>query len=220
VVNRGRRLLGRVGHPLTDQMATNPPNAGIGDLLGPLIGPERLWHRAELLAHPGPTIPNAGVYAWYFRGMPQIVPQEECKKIDGCALLYLGIAPSSEASRATLRGRIRQHLKGNASGSTLRLSLGCVLSDNLNLRLQPTGHTGRLTFADGESELSRWMEGSAFVVWNECPQPWIHEAELIRALRPPLNLDHNEQHPFCNQLRVLRQRHRQAARGTPPEAHV
>jgi hypothetical protein len=109
-------------------MGTNPPNVGIGDLLEPLVSPERLWRRAELLARPGPTIPKAGFYAWYFQGIPRIVPHEECNAVDGCTLLYLGIAPSSEASRATLRGRMRTHLKGNVSGSTLRLSLGCILA--------------------------------------------------------------------------------------------
>ena len=44
-----------------------------------------------------------------------------------------------------LRKRLRGHLRGNASGSTLRLTLGCLLADQLRLKLRPVGASKRLT---------------------------------------------------------------------------
>ena len=55
----------------------------------------------------------------------------------GCGefrLLYVGISPSASPtngkgpSRQNLYHRVRYHMQGNAEGSTLRLSLGCVFS--------------------------------------------------------------------------------------------
>ena len=39
-------------------------------------------------------------------------------------------------------------------------------------------------------------------MWN--PAPWEIEAELIRELRPPLNLAENSHHPFFEQLSQIR----------------
>jgi hypothetical protein len=46
------------------------------------------------------------------------------------SLQYVGIAPRHmrpRVSRQSLRTRIRYHFRGNAAGSTLRLTLGCLL---------------------------------------------------------------------------------------------
>jgi hypothetical protein len=53
--------------------------------------------------------------------------------------------------------RNRYHYRGNAEGSTLRLTLGCLLSSSLGLRLRRVGSGKRLTFADGEARLSESM---------------------------------------------------------------
>jgi hypothetical protein len=62
--------------------------------------------------------------------------------VDGCIqfqdlyLLYVGISPrqpskSGKNNSQNLKARIFNHFTGNAEGSTLRLSLGCLLSDKL-----------------------------------------------------------------------------------------
>ena len=61
-----------------------------------------------------------------------------------------------------------------------------------------------MTFGAGEHKLSAWMEENAFVSWIEHPEPWVIEPELIRELRPPLNLADNSHHPFCEQLSSIR----------------
>jgi hypothetical protein len=131
-------------------------------------------------------------------------------------LLYIGISPrrptaDGRASKQTLRSRLRGHLAGNASGSTLRLSLGCLLSSALGLELRPTAG-GRLTFGDGEAVLSDWMAEHARVCWLTDPTPWAVEDTLIARLDLPLNLRGNETHPFHTALSAARLTARSAAR--------
>lgn len=172
--------------------------------------PRKLWGRRELLMKPSPAPSKPGVYAWYFRCAPRSVPTSACHAVNLSHLLYVGIAPSGPGSRATLRSRIRTHLGGNASGSTLRLTLGCLLAEELGLRLEPRGN--RLTFGTGEDVLSAWLNENAAVVWHEVSEPWSVEPELIAKLQPPLNLEHNAHHPFYPVLSGLRRAHRQGAR--------
>src|SRR4051794_14767763 len=97
-----------------------------------LTSPLKLWSRAEVLARPCPVPARPGVYAWYFREVPSFVDITGCLEHAGLRLLYVGISPKAPPkngkppSRQTLRSRIRSHFRGNASGSTLRLSLGCL----------------------------------------------------------------------------------------------
>ena len=68
-----------------------------------------------------------------------------------------GKAPSAQ----NIRRRIRTHYSGNAEGSTLRKTLGCLLSDQLGIELRRVGSGNRRTFVTGEKVLSEWMELSA-----------------------------------------------------------
>jgi len=165
------------------------------DYLKRLTQPERLWKRSEILQPPSPIPKTAGIYAWYFRDVPEGVPTNDCYHYAGLTLLYVGIAPSRPVSSSMLHRRLRHHLRGNAYGSTLRMSLGCLLAEHLQISLQSVGKK-RLTFAAGEEILSAWMENNAFVTWIEHPSPWELEADLIAKLLPPLNLQHNKNHPF------------------------
>lgn len=116
-----------------------------------------LWTIPDLFASSDLPPRAAGVYAWYFDTPLPAVPVDGCLGHDGFTLLYVGIAPKPPSregapSRATLRTRLRQHCRGTAEGSTLRLTLGCLLADELSLRLAAVGRSGRLTFgADGEA---------------------------------------------------------------------
>ncbi|WP_420865731.1 GIY-YIG nuclease family protein [Actinomadura welshii] len=68
-------------------------------------------------------IPTAsGVYRWRFT----VVLSSE---LPTAQLLYIGISPRRMPRRRSqhLRMRIRCHYRGNACGSTLRFSLGCLL---------------------------------------------------------------------------------------------
>jgi hypothetical protein len=174
-----------------------------------LTNPPHLWTRNEVLTTK--CVPrSAGVYAWFFREVPGLVPVEGCFVKDGATLLYGGIAPKAPpkngkpASSQTLFHRLRYHMHGNAYGSTLRLTLGCLLAEKLGIQLRRVGSGTRRTFAIGEAKLSAWMEENAAVCWMETSQPWVIEADFIAATSLPLNLDQNHNHPFYASLTALR----------------
>lgn len=186
-----------------------------------LTEPDRLWRRSEVLARPCPIPPVPGVYAWYFHDIPVAVPISGCHTMHGSALLYVGISPGppphngKPPSRQTLRHRIRYHYRGNAAGSTLRLTLGCLLADKLGIQLRRVGSGSRLTFADGEALLSNWMDQHAYVAWTPHPAPWEPEHALIAAWALPLNLDQNSHSPYAIQLSAVRRAARTSARELP-----
>jgi hypothetical protein len=135
--------------------------------------PEKLFNQQAILSRPCPIPSKPGVYAWFFRVVPDSVPSlEGCVKYNGLWLLYIGISPKrppriGNPSRQTLRTRIRYHYRGNTEGSTLRLTLGCLLADHLGLELRRVGSGKRMTFTkSGESILSNWMARNAFVAWE------------------------------------------------------
>lgn len=204
-----RQELVRVG----TQIAWPLTGARADDLLDQLRSPARLWARCEVLSRPSPVPATRGLYAWFFDNVPAVVPLSGVSTHQGLRLLYVDIAPSRPASSRTLRSRVRQHYRGNASASTLRLTLGCLLGDQLGIQLRRTGSTGRLTFGkDGEEQLSEWMAANAFVCWVEHPRPWKVEREIIERLQPPLNIEENAEHPFCARLSALRSEMRKKAR--------
>lgn len=85
----------------------------------------------------------AGVYGWHFEKAP-------CPELSAGRLLYVGIAPRYMANRTStrnLRKRVRYHHRGNAAGSALRLTLGCLLG----IELRRVGSGKRMTFG-------RWVK--------------------------------------------------------------
>ncbi|MFI2302375.1 GIY-YIG nuclease family protein [Actinacidiphila glaucinigra] len=176
-----------------------------------IIEPERLWSAHEVLMRPSPVPAVAGVYGWHFEEAPHA-------DLDAGRLLYVGIAPRHMANRTSsqnLRKRVRYHYRGNAAGSTLRLTLGCLLG--LELRLVGSGT--RMTFGKaGEAALSQWMAENARVCWIEQDEPWAMESELISELDLPLNLDQNRHNAFHDRLKELRAQARQRARELPISA--
>jgi hypothetical protein len=42
------------------------------------------------------------------------------------------------------------------------------------------------------------------VTWVAHPAPWDIETTVIADMRPPLNIDHNRDHPYCDTNRALR----------------
>jgi hypothetical protein len=106
-------------------------------------------------------------------------------------------------------------MQGNAYGSILRLTLGCLLSDTLGIELRRVGSGKRLTFASGERKISQWLEDNAFVAWLVRSEPWVPEPKVIASLSLPLNLDHNADQPFCSKLKAIRSAARERARELP-----
>ncbi|MFI6245166.1 GIY-YIG nuclease family protein [Streptomyces sp. NPDC051016] len=170
-----------------------------------LVSPDRLWSAEEVLARPNPVPATAGVYGWHFKRAPH-------PDLEAGSLLYVGIAPRHMANRTStqnLRKRICYHYRGNAAGSTLRLTLGCLLG----IELRRVGSGKRMTFGKvGEATLSQWMADNARVCWVEQREPWELESQLITQLNLPLNLDQNRHNAFHSRLKAFRAQARQRAR--------
>lgn len=186
-----------------------------------LLQPNHLWSRQEVLDRPCPVPKAPGVYAWYFKEVPPGVPTDNCFHYQDYTLLYVGISPKAppkngaKPSSQMLRDRVVYHYRGNAEGSTLRLTLGCLLSDKLGIKLRRVGSGKRMTFAEGETALSEWMDQNAFITWCEHPTPWIPEESLIETLSLPLNIDQNRHHPFYPSLKLIRAEAKEVARSLP-----
>jgi hypothetical protein len=185
-----------------------------------LLAPTHLHAWPELADHA--TLPPRcpGTYGWYFdtHALPAIVPVAQCHRIEpSWVLLYVGIAPAKPApdrapSKKTLRSRLRFHFRGNARGSTLRLTLGCLLAETLGIDLVQVG-TGRgFAFGSGEAKLSAWMAEHARVCWVEHQQPWELEDYAIATLDLPLNLAGNRRQAFHATLSELRRAARERSR--------
>ena len=118
-------------------MAPTSANPWGPDAAAALFRPSHLYSRAEVLIPPTPVPARPGAYAWYFREVPPGVPVDGCHQDQGLWLLYVGISPSKPPtngklpSKQSLAKRIRYHFTGNAEGSTLRLTLGCLLADTV-----------------------------------------------------------------------------------------
>ena len=175
-----------------------------------LLRPKKLLSCEEVFTTPCPIPQEPGLYGYYFARVPRSVPTEGCVDVLGNKLLYVGIAPTKPPqngrapSTQRLCHRIRFHYRGNAQGSTLRLSLGLLLGKELKTRLRRVGSGKRLTFADGENKLSFWLKKNAYVTWIVHQEPWILEKSVIQQLSLPLNIDMNKAHSFSSVLSEMR----------------
>lgn len=147
------------------------------------------------MCHPTPVPAVNSIYFWWFKEILPGVPIEGCITQDGYTLLYVGISPDKKSkpnSRANLRQRIKTHYSGNAEGSTLRRTLGVLLSTKSNFPLRRVGSGKRTTFTHpGEQWLDKWMEKNAKVYWVAVEEPWVLEETLISSISLPLNLQGN-----------------------------
>src|SRR5262249_54580296 len=185
----------------------------------PLLHPVRLYSALDIASRHCPVPTRPGVYGFYFNEPPPGINTSGCHRVDQHALLYVGIAPKPPPtngrapSRSNLRQHLRTHYYGNAEGSTLRRTLGCLLSERLGIKLRRVGSGGRYTFTNpGEQLLDDWMQQHAFVTWVETSAPWELEAELLSSsLRLPLNVDGNPWIEAVALVRAVRLKARQLA---------
>jgi hypothetical protein len=186
-----------------------------------LLTPRKLWRSEEIVgARPSPVPAAPGVYAWYFRQTPGAIDIGGCHIFNGMPMLYVGIAPKApyadgRRSKTTLRQRMTYHYNGNAEGSTLRLTLGCLLAEQLGIELRRVGSGKRRTFSAGEALLTSWMAENAFACWTQHPEPWALEEELIAQHDLALNLDQNKRNNFHAHLSAARRAAKERAAQLP-----
>ena len=185
-----------------------------------ILSPARLYHASEA-AIGAPRA--AGIYGWYFDAIPAGIDATDCHRHAEWTLLYCGISPKKPPtngrppSRSHVHQRLRTHFGGNAAGSTLRLTLGCLLEKEIGTTLRRVGTKGRLTFTNpGEQLLDRWIHAHARVVWAEHASPWEAEHALLTSGLPlPLNIDGNPCAAFTVPLSSLRSAAKRKAEAMP-----
>ena len=125
---------------------------------------------------------TAGLYAWW--APPTVLPAlagPPHPEVADLRLLYVGIA-------TRLRSRLASNHLRRSGSSTLRRTLAGLLLDEHRFR---TRWTDRVVLVDDdEARLTDWMSTNLRVSWCEHPTPRDVEGEIIRTLRPPLNVDH------------------------------
>ena len=178
--------------------------------------PDTLHSLRDIQRNPDLLPDRGGIYAWYFDRDLRGVPKRGCHGITRRKLLYVGISPSRANSSGTLRSRVRYHFTGNASGSTLRTTLACLKETCLGEGLRRYGPRGTIRLSRaGETKLTDWMTTHARVCWTVHPRPWELEKALIHSVFLPLNLQHNESHPFHPELTRIRRKAIERARRRP-----
>ena len=181
-----------------------------------LLSPKHVLDRSTVLKQPSPVPSTSGLYAWFFREIPNCVPLDGCGRHDDSVLLYVGIAPSRASSKSNLRKRIRQHYTADSYGSTLRQTLGVLLADQSGFPIRRVGNGKRKTLTNlGEQWLDRWMDRNAFVTWIEHSAPWEVEEDVFSEIPLPLNIQGNQHHPFSRALKRLRIEANSQAREMP-----
>jgi hypothetical protein len=159
------------------------------------------------------VLPHAGLYAWWqigdaLPGVPAVPHPTENR----LGLLYVGIGPASASSRETLNSRlVGKHIDGNTGSSTLRLTLASHLTEMLALIPRPTAKKVVLDASDN-NKLTQWMYKHLRVTWVGHKSPWDIEEEVIAGMKPPLNIDHNRDHPYCPTNQALRGKFKARAR--------
>ncbi|WP_143030152.1 GIY-YIG nuclease family protein [Pseudonocardia oroxyli] len=167
----------------------------------------------ELLATPvrisdvstqAPAVP--GLYAWWASPLvlPELIGPAHPTQPD-LRLLYVGLATK-------LRSRLASNHLRSSGSSTLRRTLAGLLLDEQGYQ---TCWTDRVVLVDNdEIRLTEWMGTNLRVSWCEHPTPRDVEADIIRLLRPPLNVDHAEG-PTVQVIKAARQRYRDSAGPRP-----
>jgi putative addiction module antidote len=153
-----------------------------------------------------PALP--GAYACWFReGCLPTVPVEPCPHRDGYTLLYAGISAANRKSKTTLCDRILYcHVRGRATNSILRASLGLLLENQLGTaptRIPPNNWGFE---RPAEEALSDWLAHNAAVSWvivDELQDRLALERHLVESCKLPLNRQGNKKHPFCATLNAL-----------------
>ena len=158
-----------------------------------------------------------GFYGWWIRpGALPDVPTTRYAEAAPWELLYVGIAPGKPGSDATIRSRVTDnHLRGNTDSSTFRLSMASLLFKHESWRPQQRTKNPKKVFLNKEDNaaLSRWIRKHLALTWTEQTDPWREplEDQVISRLRPPINLVHNNTHPFYEEMCAARKRFKAAA---------
>ena len=175
-------------------------------------------HQRKYVLSKNSSCPRSnGIYAWYFKdGLFKLPNQKSISRHKNYSILYIGIAPSRLTSKSNIRKRIFNHFQGTAYGSTLRLSLGVLLSNKSKFILRRIKNKKMIRFTDeGEDWIDNWLEKNSLVSWFANQHPWKIEKNLINQLYLPFNIQGNVNNPFKSTLIDLRKNAKDRAKNLP-----
>jgi len=178
--------------------------------------PGKIYSLNDLEESPPPR--RSGVYGWYFDEPPPYVPKSGCTPVKTgwwpfrtkWWLLYVGKAKNLNDRIVTYHIKGRHYAEGTMS--SFRLSLGCLLSDNLGLELSYP----KESFGQKEEKLQNWLNQHARVTWIETNNLDVVELVAIEKYTLPLNYKHN-QNPLKKPLSNLRAEFKKIAKSQNPE---
>ena len=159
---------------------------------------------------------SPGLYSWWADSTAEAL-FAQVGYISTGQCIYIGQAgatqPSGKTSSATLKSRIlNNHIRGNASSSTFRLTISAILRDPLDLHLvKPESVT-----PDDNRRVSGWIRDHLRVTImpvDDRNSLKKIEQEVIDMLDPPFNLDKRHTTALRQHLKELRKRFREQPRG-------
>ena len=184
-------------------------DAAVARLLASLTDPTRRVRAAAFPANRA-EVGQPGLYAWWADGEARM-SISRALGVDVPELVYAGEAgatrwPSGTMSSATLRSRIEtNHLSGNVSSSTFRLTLAAILLEELKLEV---ANPGRLS-PRSDQALSTWILGHLDLAVAPYPDRdglGAVEERVLDRLDPILNLRGRPSTPARRRLTGLRGR--------------
>jgi hypothetical protein len=168
---------------------------------------------ADDAGSPPPTA--AGFYAWWQTpdALPGVIATPHPST--DLELLYVGIAPGKATSARKLVDRLGNHHSGAIGSSTLKFSVTAFLWEREGW--QPTMASRPQLTSDESAALQAWQRAHLSVQWVAALSPWVLEPAVVALLRPPLNRDHNSDHPEYRRVGAARKALRvEAARRPVP----
>jgi hypothetical protein len=140
---------------------------------------------SEICANPTIVPDEPGIYGWWFDAAVLSAQSERTLSRDGLCLLYIGIAPKGPTEHGrkarTIRDRLKNHCRGRLCSSTLRRTLAALYAVEQGFEIARL-HSGKpfMSTAD-ERRLSDWMNEHAKIGFTATQEPWLIEAEILRA---------------------------------------
>ena len=164
---------------------------------------------------------NPGIYAFFFIG--DIFPVFS-ENVQNHQIIYIGKTESSQESR-----NAKTHFSSGKTGSsTVRKSIGAILSATENLKSIPRnandyskGRFSHFKFDDhGEAIITDWMVNNlsiAFFDFQGSKEDLDQlESEIINLVVPILNIDYkNQKNPYAKKIKSLRKMCAQSAQDSP-----
>jgi hypothetical protein len=161
---------------------------------------------AELTAPDGGLPLERGVYFIFFDSGQLLLERSGYLEFgddfpfskDGFDLLYVG------ATMSHLRRRVLDHLTGNSRSSSLRMTVGALLT--LELGLDPVGDGSRtyFHFGDGERRLTNWLVANTRIACVPSVDPFHEEKQILANAPLPFNISERKRHPYSKYLMTLR----------------